>query len=122
MGGILAIYPFNLKAGKRAEYAEWQKKYEEPMRKAMAKVGATYRGTYLSTFGLAPTSGVTLIEYSSYEDLDAWRELHDPQVGEAMGEMMKLTEPTGLSTQLYEQTPEAFEDVVSRKYKGKRSA
>ena len=122
MAGILAIYSFNLKDGKRAEYAAWLKKNEEPMRKAMARVGATYRGTYLAAFGLAPCSGITLVEYSSFEDLDAWRELSDPSVDEAMGELMKFTDRSGVATQLFEQAPEALENVVVRKFKGKRSA
>jgi len=120
MAPILAVYPFNLKPEKRQEYAAWLKKNEESIRKSLAAVGATYRGTYLSAFGLAPSDGVNLIEYPSYEDLDAWRELDDPKWNELMGEAMKLADRTGCPTQLYEQTPEAFDAVVVRKHKGKR--
>jgi hypothetical protein len=61
MAPILAIWPFNLKPEKREEYAAWLKKNEESFRKSFAAIGATYRGTYLAAFGLAPVDGVTLI-------------------------------------------------------------
>lgn len=122
MAPILVIYPFNLKPGKRTEYAAWLKKNEENLRKSLAAVGATYRGTYLTTFGFAPVDGVNLIEYSSYEDFDAWRELEDPKWEEMMAEVLQLTDRTGLPAQLYEQAPEGLQNVVVRKHKGKRHA
>jgi len=122
MGPILAIWPFNLKPEKRAEYAVWLKKNVESFRKSLAAVGGTYRGTYLAAFGLAPSDGVILIEYSSYEDFDAWRELDDPKWNELMGEAMKFSDRAAMAMQLYEEASEGLQPVVVRKHKGKRRA
>lgn len=122
MSPILVIYPFNVKPGKRQEFAAWLKKHEETMRKSMSAIGATYRGTYLTTFGLAPADGINLIEYSSYEDFDAWRELEDPKFDEMMAEGMQFTDRSGMPTQVYEQAPEGLQNVVVRKHKGARRA
>jgi hypothetical protein len=122
MAPILSIWPFNLKPEKRQEYAAWLKKNEEQIRKSLAAVGATYRGTYLASFGLAPVDGVTLIEYSSFEDFDAWRELDDPKWDELMVEGLKFYDRAGLAVQMYELAPEGFQPVVVRKHKGKRRA
>jgi len=121
MGNILAISPFNLKQEKRKEFATWLKNNEEKVRQALASVGCTYRGTYMATFGLAPADGVTLAEYSSWEDLDVWRELDDPEFNRIATEWLSFTERCSVSSQFYEQAPEAFVPVVVRKHKGKRA-
>ena len=122
MGTILMINPFNIKREKRAEFATWLKNNEEALRQAVASVGGTYRGTYLGTLGLAPSDAVNLIEYSSFEDFDAWRELDEPKINKVMSELMAFTERCGMSSQVYEQTPDAFSEVVVRKHRGKRVA
>ena len=91
------------------------------MRKFFESTGATYRGTFQSGFGMAPSDGITLLEFSSFEDFDVWRELEDPTAGKLMMESMEFTERGG-ATEVYEQAPEAFTDVVVRKHKGKRKA
>jgi len=122
MGSILEISPFNLKREKRAEFAKWLKNNEEKLRKALALVGCTYRGTYMTSFGFGPSDGVTIAEWSSFEDLDAWRELSNPKADKVMAGWMSFTERCNVGTQLYEQAPEAFAQVVVRKHKGKRAA
>jgi hypothetical protein len=122
MGSILAIMPYNLKREKRKEFGEWLKKNEDGLRQAISSVGGTYRGTFLGALGLAPVDGVTLVEYSSYEDLDAWRELDDPKINKLLEEMMAFNERCEMSTQIFEQAPDGLTEVVLRKHKGKRIA
>ena len=122
MGSILVISPFNLQRGKRAEFATWLKNNEEKLRQALALVGCTYRGTYMTTFGLGQSDGITMVEYSSYEDLDVWRELNDRKVDKVMSGWLSFTERCSVSPQMYEAAPEAFVPVVVRKHKGKRAA
>lgn len=121
MGSILVISPFNLKPGKRAEFATWLKKNDKAIHQAIASVGGVYRGTYASSFGLAPYDGIFLTEYSSFEDFDVWRESNDPNLSKVMTDLMAFTE-RGPATQIFEPAPEAFEQVVVRKHAGKRSA
>jgi len=122
MGSILVISPFNIKQEKRAEFAKWLKSNEEKLRKALALVGCTYRGTYMTTFGLGPSDGISIVEYSSFEDMDVWRELSDRKVDKVMAGWMSFAERCSVSPQMYEQAPEAFAQVVVRKHKGKRAA
>lgn len=120
MGTILMVFPFNLKLEKREQYAKWLKENEETVRQFTSACGGTYRGTYLSSFGLAPSDGILLAEFSSYEDFDVWREANDPKFTKVMNEMQTLAERCPIPTQVYEQTPDGLKPVVVRKHTGKR--
>jgi len=122
MGTILSVGYFNLKQGKRAEFAKWMKEFEGPLRRSLVAYGGILRGVYLGSFGLAPSDGMTMIEYSSYEDLDAFREADDPEFTKMMTAFESLTERCAMSAQLWEQTPDAFANIVVRKHKGKRGS
>jgi hypothetical protein len=121
MGGILVMFSFNIKTGKREQYGKWFKKNEEKMRDFYAKIGATYRGTYVNNFGLAASDGIVMVEFSSFEDFDVLRELDYPEIGPIMMEAMEVSE-RGVATQIYENASDAFQEVVVRKHKGKRPA
>jgi hypothetical protein len=121
MGTILSVGYFNLKPGKREEFAKWLKDYEETFRRFVASQGGNLRGIYLGTFGLAPADGMTMMEFSSYEDFDVIREADDPEFAKAMTAFESLTERPAVSSQLWELVPDALTPVVVRKHKGKRA-